>query len=337
MAEIKGLAHNSQSVEFITKNGGTIKNDFVIDGDLYIDGEIIEPTPPYEIVTFADGTDEQINAMLEAHYRGDININDYWKVGDTRKIHVNAIAADSDFNAHAAQDIEIKIIGIEADDLTEQRGTRTKAAVTVQCVQILGNNGTVENEHFWGKRYTSVSFVYDTPKASESPMRNVFLNSTFYNALSDTFRPILKEVNKSYLKEHANWSSYILGPEYTEIVSDKVFLLSVTEVLADELLTAAQNQPGWMEYQGRQTSEGYQYEYYKTQNNRIKYANKNGTNGTAQTWWLRSPSCGTGSQSGPHWTIITNAGAYQKIWYAYGGNWYSSTPAQAGVCPAFCL
>ena len=96
MAEIKGLAHNGNLVEFISRNGGTINNDFIVNNDFVIDGELITPEPPLKIVTFADGTDEEIAAMLEAHYAGDIDIEDYWNVGDTRKIHLNGIASPNE-------------------------------------------------------------------------------------------------------------------------------------------------------------------------------------------------------------------------------------------------
>lgn len=39
-----------------------------------------------EIVTWADGTYEQLKAMLDAHDAGVINIYDYWSVGDEREV-----------------------------------------------------------------------------------------------------------------------------------------------------------------------------------------------------------------------------------------------------------
>ena len=92
MAEIKGLSYGADSVEFVSLNGDTIDGDLNIEGNLSVGGEIEEPNK-VKIVTFQEGTDNEIKAMLNAHYAGDINIEDYWHVGDTRKIHLNGIAS----------------------------------------------------------------------------------------------------------------------------------------------------------------------------------------------------------------------------------------------------
>ena len=44
-----------------------------------------------DIVPWSTGTDEQIAAMLEAHYAGKINIWDYWSIGQERVVHLNSI------------------------------------------------------------------------------------------------------------------------------------------------------------------------------------------------------------------------------------------------------
>ena len=123
-------------------SGGVAFNGKKLSGIAY-KGDIIYYNPSIKIVTFADGTDEEISAMLEAHYQGKIDIEDYWSVGDTRVVHINAIPSDSNNTiSHVAQDITMVIIGINHDDLQEQIGIRTKAAITVQCRECLGNNET---------------------------------------------------------------------------------------------------------------------------------------------------------------------------------------------------
>ena len=37
-------------------------------------------------VAFATATDDEVKTIIEAHYKGLINITDYWNVGDTRKM-----------------------------------------------------------------------------------------------------------------------------------------------------------------------------------------------------------------------------------------------------------
>ena len=55
------------------------------------------PKPELKIVTWADGTWEEIAAMLDAHYRGDINVADYWAVGDVRVLYGSYNIAIYDF------------------------------------------------------------------------------------------------------------------------------------------------------------------------------------------------------------------------------------------------
>lgn len=57
-----------------------------------------------EIVTWADGTEDQIQAMLDAAFAGKINLSDYWSVGDERVIHHSAMAATGVGKSHAEQD-----------------------------------------------------------------------------------------------------------------------------------------------------------------------------------------------------------------------------------------
>jgi hypothetical protein len=44
---------------------------------------------PVKIVTWADGTDEEILAMIYAHDAGEIDITEIWNVGDTRVCYMN--------------------------------------------------------------------------------------------------------------------------------------------------------------------------------------------------------------------------------------------------------
>lgn len=46
---------------------------------------------PVKIVSWADGTDEEIAAMVAAADAGQINLSDYWHEGDTRTVHLSAM------------------------------------------------------------------------------------------------------------------------------------------------------------------------------------------------------------------------------------------------------
>ena len=74
-----------------------------------------------DIVDFATGTNEQLYKMLQAHYAGTINIHDHWNVGDTRTVHLNAMAATGVGESHAEQDVEIVLMN--AGGMTDISGT----------------------------------------------------------------------------------------------------------------------------------------------------------------------------------------------------------------------
>lgn len=66
--------------------------------ELEISNEIvIEETleQSLETVSFAEGTDEQIEKMLNAHYNGEIDISEYWKV---RRYKTSAIRSNGSWN-----------------------------------------------------------------------------------------------------------------------------------------------------------------------------------------------------------------------------------------------
>lgn len=67
--------------------------------------------PKPKIVTWADGTDEEICACIEALDNGVLTTEDLgWDVGDERVVHLNAVEAGTYNNAHPAQDAIFVII-----------------------------------------------------------------------------------------------------------------------------------------------------------------------------------------------------------------------------------
>ena len=162
----------------------------------------VELQKSYEIVPFSSATDEQIEKLLNAHYNGFIDLSKIWKVGDTRKIHINAISADSNnVVSHVAQDMTFVILDFNHDDLVEQIGEKMKAAVTIQCREVLGNNGTSEQVYYWGDKHTSS----DQDNYLNTPMRT-WMNRNFIQALPTTLQPLIKEVIKKNLSTHKGYS-----------------------------------------------------------------------------------------------------------------------------------
>ena len=110
---------------------------------------ILGITPGPEIVPFATATDEQIAALLDAHYSEEIDLSEIWDIGDTRVIHIDALSAPvaGSNKAHVAQDMTFRIIGFNHDTLTTPINGITKAAVTIECRETLANKGSAETDY----------------------------------------------------------------------------------------------------------------------------------------------------------------------------------------------
>lgn len=212
--------------------------------------------------------------MLNAHYNGEIDLSTIWSVGDTRTIHINAISATSEVSeSYKAQDVTFVIIGFNHDKLKTKSGTKTKAAVTLQCKEIL------KTGYYWGTSTLSGELT----NYSTNPRRTWF-NNDFVNALPETFSPLIKTVVKKNLSDHRDTPSSI-------DTEDKSFFISYSEILGDT---------PWVFYEGSQELEGNQYEYFKIEENRKK----------KDTWWLRSPSSYYSSALKSDWCRILDSGTY---------------------------
>ena len=256
------------------------------------------------VSNFATISDADLVDMLQEHYEGKIDISNYWHVGDTRVVHLSAMSAGTGGNeTHVAQDMVMTIIGINHDNLQTPINDRTKAAITLQCREILGNNGGMEWCYIWGSSTsTDINSNYkDNP-------RRTWLNSTFLGALPTKIKQQVKYVTKKNLANHTDDTA---GAN----TQDKVFLPSYSEMFGN-----ASNSS----YKGNTTLEGSQYSYYNSNERRIKYVNSNGEPGMRKnTYWLRSPS----SAGKTYWMYVDDLGA--------GKN--ATSDASKGLAPCFCL
>lgn len=257
-----------------------------------------------EIVTFENGTDDQIAAMLEAHYNGDIDIADHWSVGDKRKIHLNQVAnPKGSGSAWAAQDITIVITAIKHHDLATPINSKTKAAITCQTRECVNNNTSSFSQD--GHIYPNLtSTTSNLPVwASNSPIgMRTWANGAFYTTAMPTgIKDMIKEITRNLKTTHSGFT--------LAATTDKIFLPTEYEIF------------GAIQYSD--TEEGTQWEYYKTTSNRIKYGNNEGNpNDKAQFWWNGSPD----SSYDDCWCrVITKGTASDND----GGDAYGFAPAFA--------
>lgn len=257
----------------------------------------------FKIVTFADGTDEEIAAMIDAHYNNKINIADYWAVGDKRKVNLSAMSATGVSESHRVQTVEFAIAGFNHDDLTTAINGHTKAAVTLTQVDCLMDaecaagtkygSGNTENGHM-NNTATNVG-------GWESCARRIWCNNVYFNALPSAFKNAVKEVNKK--TSVGNRSATI------KTTADKIFLLSEIEIFGIRSYSVA--------------GEGNQYQYYKNNTaNRYKLPKWSSSTNSA-TWWQRSPYSG-------NIVSFCYASASGIVSYTQGANSF-------GIAPCLCL
>lgn len=207
-----------------------------------------------KLVSWSDGSWEDISAMLEAHYKGDIDITEYWKTGDTKEVKLN----NGDI-------LYLTLIGSNHDDLVKNINEATKAAFTVQSKILL------ERGKYMFNKCNSVAYS----SWHESDMR-IFLNTDFNNLLPKELQSLIKTVKKeTYCYALKSEFSYLY--RNSVISEEKIFLLSETEVRGKQLLDA---------YEYGNGSDGKHYEYYTSNGKRVKCRLK--MDDSFNYWWLRS-------------------------------------------------
>lgn len=267
---------------FVVQNPGTYnitcgeahKNNITVTGDNVLNKTVISvELSLIKIVAFATGTDEEIANMIRAHYNDQINIADYWAVGDMRTVHLSAMAGTDAGESHRAQNVQFVIGDFEHDDLTTPINGHTKAAVTLlqkDCLMDASNASNPVN----GSRNQELGNMNsgDAINNWKECERRTWCNNVYFNALPTTWKSMIKTVNKKGAVD--NYTSTM------EIVQDKIFLAAGAEIFSTPKFSCH--------------TEGTQYQYYKNATaNRYKMP-KWTNDKVSSEYLLRSP------YSGPH-------------------------------------
>ena len=269
-----------------------------------------------KIVTFADGTDEEIAKMIQAHYNDKINISDYWAVGDTRSVSLSAMSNSyisnitgmeiiiNGIESHRAQDVQFVIGDFDHDDLATPINGHSKAAVTLlqkDCLMDASNASNSNN----GSNDTEKGYMNSTNTNSggwKDCARCTWCNNVYYNALPSAWKSMVKTVNKK--SGTGGGSSF-----GTETTQDKIFLAAEIEIFGSTTYSVS--------------GEGTQYQYYKNATaNRYKMP-KWDSYAVSQMYWGRSPRSGDTSRFG----AVSN-----------NGNANNNNASNAyGVAPCLCI
>ena len=205
---------------------------------------------------WTNGSWEEIQNVLNRYYAEEISdLSQYFNVGDKRQITISAIEAGTDLtDAHEETVMEAVIIGIEHDDLeTPVSNNRTKSALTIQLLRIMNVTGMYDT--FAGN--TNEGNCANHAMYAKTQRRN-WLNQNFYNALPIEMQPMIKPVVKKSSRGINN-NKYLSSSYRTLFTStEKVFLLSYTEVFSGHPFTVNED-------------DGVQYDYYKNRYNFVHW------------------------------------------------------------------
>ena len=223
---------------------------------------------PLKIVTWANGTDEEIVAMVEAADQGVINLSDYWAVGDIRTVQLSAMSATGVGESHAAQQVDLVLMHAGGYDLNAAVASgRTKCSFVVGLKDSLAEAGYMNSSNTNSGSWNGSA-------------RRTWCNNVFRNAIPSTLRAIFKQF-KTVTAQTYNGSTNQTSVDYFALPAER-------EVFGNR------NDCNQAEYNAL-----FQFDYYKTASNRVK---KLGRTGTASGWWGRSPFydlstyfCGVGS------------------------------------------
>ena len=209
--------------------------------------------PPLKIVTWADGTDAEIVAMVNAADNGEINLSDYWHVGDERQVTLSAMAATGVNETHAEQTVTFVLMNSGGKTLANATASgRTECSFIVGMKNVLAKKGAMNSAN-------TAAGGWDTCP------RRTWCNEVFRNAIPESLREIFKE--------HFNTTGNTTG--------------STTVISTDYFALPAEKEVFGRNKKANSTAESSltQFEYYATAANILKRKGDN-----VVVWSLRSPS-----------------------------------------------
>jgi hypothetical protein len=210
---------------------------------------------------WADGSWDEISDVLDRYYAEEIDdLTQYFSVGNKRTIHLSAMDTYSSLtDTHDECDMDIVIIDIEHDVLaTPFSDNRTKAAITVQLVDLLKKVGQMETRITTTNSTVGTNATYSV---YSNTLRRAWCNDIFYNSLPSEMGNLVKEVTKKTCRGIYSPSGATISSTYISKSSstEKCFMLSYSEIHGGE----------YPSYSIKE--DEVQYEYYKNNRNLIKW------------------------------------------------------------------
>lgn len=254
---------------------------------VYVNTNNADDSPTVEIVSWADGTDEQIAALAGAADAGQIDLVEDagWAVGDTRTVSLSAMAASGAYDGvswgvgetHAAQSVELVLM--------HQGGV--KLADGNACHFVVGMKDSLNEAGYMNSSNTNSG-------SWDGCTRRSWCNGAFRQAIPDSLRPIFKQMRTITAETH-DGSTLKTSIDYFALPAER-------EVFGTDSNLAAAEGP---------STSLTQFTWYTISANRVKQVN-----GSNSPWWERSPKASSRTKF-CRVSNIGNAGS-DAADYAYG-------------------
>lgn len=214
---------------------------------------LVPPAGP-KIVSWSEGTDAEIAALLDAHYAGTVNLHEIWNVGDTRTVHLSAMPATGVDESHVEQDVEFQLVNAGGKELADGR----ECAFIVQLKDLLTNGNNETENGYMNSTNTNVG-------GWKGCARRAWCNNVFRNALPETTRNLFK-LHKNKTSQGNKLTTLDETEDYFALPCDYNIFGTNSGAVAGE--------------------DTVHWSYYDTVEKRQKYPRNNST---YDWWWLRSP------------------------------------------------
>lgn len=217
---------------------------------------------PVEDTSWATASEAKITSMLADAKAGKINLEDYWKVGDTRKITLDNKSYNGNAGSMTTNNEEVELVLAELLSVSTSYGAKNGFIVTTKnCLKtkmMINSNGT------------------NTGSFADSNMC-AFLNdgtNGFLGMLPDWLANNLLTVNVKTADPYNGTT--------IETTQHKIFLPTEREIFGDGY---GNEGSGYSNNTEVNLAELKHWKYYQTTSNRVKQVN-----GSNSYWWERSPS-----------------------------------------------
>lgn len=232
------LSGNVITVSYIASGSATVSVS-VAETANYLGGSAtctVELESALDIVSWESGTDKQIAAMVAAADAGQINLSDYWHVGDTRTVYLSEMDATGVGESHGSQNVQFVLS--DPGHFTLANGQPCHFVVNQK--DCLGEYGYMNSSNTNSGGWNGCA-------------RRTWCNETYRNAIPAALRPIFKQFKTR--AADGSGSSAVESTDYFALPSEK------------EVFGSVQHADFWAESQNSQLT------YYKTSSNRVKLVN----------------------------------------------------------------